>query len=74
MIATGPHSSRAQVVIPKQLEWEVRDKLDQKKMSEGTLFPDLFGLSCGLKRYYLPRPGGAIAVARSRWRSLFVRK
>jgi hypothetical protein len=44
-----------QVVIPAELKWEVRDKLDQANINERTLFPGLDGLSRWLERYYLPR-------------------
>jgi hypothetical protein len=43
------------VVIPAELKWEVRDKLDQANINERTLFPGLDGLSRWLARYYLPR-------------------
>ena len=49
-----PDLARA-VVVPAELKWEVRDKLDQANVTERTLFPGLDGLSRSLARYYLPR-------------------
>ena len=46
------------VVLPAELKWEVRDKLDQANITERTLFPGLDGLSRSLARYYRPRTQG----------------
>lgn len=42
------------VVIPAELKWEIRDKLDQAGINERMLFPGLDGLCRYLTRYYSP--------------------
>jgi hypothetical protein len=43
------------IIIPVELGWEVRDKLDQANITERVVLPGLDGLSRYLKRYYSPR-------------------
>lgn len=43
------------VIIPAELKWEVRDKLDQSGINERVLYPGLDGLARWMTRYYKAR-------------------
>ena len=53
-LARHPEMIR-KIVIPAEIKWEVRDKLDQANVTERVLFPGLDGLSSWLRRQYTPR-------------------
>ena len=53
-LSAHPELAR-RIVVPAELKWEVRDKLDQANVTERVLFPGLDGLSRWLARHYAPR-------------------
>lgn len=46
----------AKIIIPKELKWEIRDKLDQANITERVLFPGLDGLCRWRAGHYSPAP------------------
>ncbi len=53
-LAVNPALYR-KLIIPAEMKWECRDKLDQCNITERVLFPGLDGLSSWLKRHYSPK-------------------
>ncbi|RME66810.1 MAG: FRG domain-containing protein [Verrucomicrobia bacterium] len=53
-LGSHPDLSR-RIIIPAELKWEIRDKLDQANITERVLFPGLDGLSRWLERHYSPK-------------------
>lgn len=43
------------LIIPADLKWEIRDKLDQANISERIIYPGLEGLSKWLKRWHFEK-------------------
>lgn len=56
-LLSNPDLAR-KIIIPAELKWEIRDKLDQSNINERVLFPGLDGMSRWLKRHYSPRKPG----------------
>lgn len=53
LLANNPDLAK-QIIIPADLKWELRDKLDQAGITERMLYPGLDGLCRWLSRYYTP--------------------
>jgi hypothetical protein len=56
-LAQHPELCR-RVILPADLKWEIRDKLDQAGITERVLMPGLDGLTAWLTRYYTTRRCG----------------
>lgn len=53
--AISPDVDATKIIVPHDLLWEVRDKLDQSNINERVLMGGLDGLCSWLKRHYTPR-------------------
>ena len=51
----SPDVNAMKVIIPHDLLWQVRDKLDQSNINERVLMTGLDGLCSWLRRHYTPR-------------------
>ena len=51
----NPTVDSTKIILPANLLWEFRDKLDQSNITERVLMPGLDGLCSWLKRHYMPR-------------------
>lgn len=43
------------IIIPKEMKWEIRDKLDQSNISERIIYPGLDGIAKWISRWYSNR-------------------
>jgi len=57
-VAEREPSACRRIIVPAELKWKIRDKLDQANVTERVLFPGLDGLCSWLRRYYWPRRAG----------------
>jgi len=47
--------SYEKIIIPKEMKWMVRDRLDQSNITERVIYPGLDGISKWLQRHYSPK-------------------